>query len=152
MKFHQYLEAGFLNIQFAVVLLLLLLEAGDIESNPGPNPENTLSVLHLNIRSIRNKIVALNQIYFSFVLPILEYSSIVWDGCSQQDSIALDRLQNEAARIVTGLTRSVTLENLYRECGWSSLANRRKQHKLAFMYRSANLLVPSYISDLIPPI
>ena len=56
MKFHHYLEAGFLNIQFAVVLILLLLEAGNIESNPGPNPENTLSVLHLNIRSIRNKI------------------------------------------------------------------------------------------------
>ena len=96
--------------------------------------------------------VALNQIYFSFVQPIREYSSIVWDGCSQQDSISLDRLQNEAARIVTGLTRSVTLENLYRECGWSSLPDRHKQHKPAFMYRSANLLVPSYISDLIPPI
>ena len=59
--------------------------------------------------------VALNQTYFSFILPILEYSSMVWDGCSQQDSMALDRLQNEAARIVIGLTRSVTLENLYRE-------------------------------------
>lgn len=96
--------------------------------------------------------VALNQIYISFVLLILEYSSIVWDGCSQQDSVALDRLQNEAARIVTGLTRSVTIENLYRECGWTSLTDRRKQHKLAFMYRSANMLVPSYISDLIPPV
>ena len=96
--------------------------------------------------------VALNQIYFSFVLPILDYSSIVWDGCSQQDSIALDRLQNEAARIVTGLTRSVTIDNLYRECGWSSLADRRKQLKLTFMYRSANMLVPSYITDLIPPV
>ena len=96
--------------------------------------------------------VALYQIYFSFILPILEYSSIVWDGCSQQDSIALDRLQNEAARIVTGLTRSVTIDNLYRECGWSSLADRRKQHKLTFMYRSANMLVPSYITDLIPPV
>ena len=80
--------------------------------------------------------VALNQIYFSFVLPIIEYSSIIWDGCSQQDSIALDRLQNEAARVVTGLTRSVTIGNLYRECGWSSLADRRKQHKLTFMYKS----------------
>ena len=64
--------------------------------------------------------VTLNQINFSFVLPILEYSSIVWVGYSQQDSIALDRLQNETTRIVTGLTRSVSLENLYRECGWSS--------------------------------
>ena len=41
--------------------------------------------------------VPLNQIYFSFVLLILEYSSTAWDGCSQQDSITLDRLQNEAA-------------------------------------------------------
>ena len=96
--------------------------------------------------------IALNQIYFSFVLPVLEYSSIVWDGCSQQDSIALDRLQNEAARIVTGLTRSVSFENVYRECSWSSLVERRKQQKLNFMYRSVNRLVPSYISDLIPPV
>ena len=39
--------------------------------------------------------VALNQIYLSYVLPILEYSSVVWDGCSSQDSNALEKLQNE---------------------------------------------------------
>ena len=61
--------------------------------------------------------VALDQLYHFYVLPILEYSSVVWDGCSSQDSNALEKLQNEAARIVTGLTRSVSLENLYRECG-----------------------------------
>ena len=31
--------------------------------------------------------VALNQIYFSYVLPVL--SSVGWDGCSSQDSNAL---------------------------------------------------------------
>lgn len=95
---------------------------------------------------------ALNQIYLSYVLPILEYSSVVWDGCTEQDSYTLEKIQNEAARIVTGLTRSVSLENLYRECGWTSLSNRRKQQKLAFMYRASNSLVPAYISDLIPPL
>ena len=64
--------------------------------------------------------VALNLIQFSYVLPI------VWDGCSSQDSNALKKLQNETARIVTGLTRSVSLENLYRECGWLSLSERCK--------------------------
>lgn len=96
--------------------------------------------------------VALNQIYLSYVLPILEYSSVVWDGCSLQDSNSLEKLQNEAARIVTGLTRSVSLDKLYRECGWPSLADRRKQQKMNFMYRSMNDLVPSYITDLIPPV
>ena len=47
---------------------------------------------------------ALNQMYISYIRPTLENSSIVWDGCSEQDKTALEKLQNEAARIVTGLT------------------------------------------------
>ena len=34
-------------------MFLLLLEAGDVESNPGPDNEHSFSILHLNIRSIR---------------------------------------------------------------------------------------------------
>lgn len=30
--------------------------------------------------------VALNQIYISYLLPILEYSAVVWDNCTLQDS------------------------------------------------------------------
>ena len=101
--------------------------------------------------------VALNQIYLSYLLPIIEYSCVVWDGCTVQDINSLQKLQNEAARIVTGLTRSVSLDNLYRECGWVSLAERRRQQKkkkkkLLFMYKSINGLVPTYVSDLIPPL
>ena len=95
---------------------------------------------------------ALNQIYLSYVRPILEYSSIVWDGCSASCSDSIDKLQNEAARIVTGLTRSVSLENLYRECGWETLSARRKIFKLCFMYKVSNNLVPHYIEELIPPL
>jgi hypothetical protein len=80
----------------------------------------------------------------------LEYSSIVWDGCTQQESLSIERIQHEAARIVTGLTRSVSLENLYRECGWESLSSRRLLQKNLFMYKAKNHMVPSYISDLLP--
>ena len=41
---------------------------------------------------------ALNQMYISYVRPLLEYYSIVWDGCSEQDKTALERFQNETAR------------------------------------------------------
>ena len=94
--------------------------------------------------------VALNQIYLSYLLSIIEYSCVVWDGCTVQDINSLQKLQNEAARIVTGLTRSVSLDNLYRECGWVSLVERHRQQKL-FMYKSVNGLAPTYISYLIPP-
>ena len=53
---------------------------------------------------------ALNQIYISYVLPVLEYSSVVWDGCSDYNTNTLEKIQHEAARIVTGLTRSVSIE------------------------------------------
>ncbi|MCG8095193.1 MAG: hypothetical protein JAZ17_16505 [Candidatus Thiodiazotropha endolucinida] len=95
---------------------------------------------------------SLNQIYISYVLPILEYSSIVWDGCTVQDRQTLEKIQNEAARVVTGLTRSVSLENLYRECGWVPLFERRTLQKMVFMYKINNDIVPPYITDLIPPL
>jgi len=61
--------------------------------------------------SVRRK--TLNQIYVSFLRPILEYSSVVWDNCTQYEKDRLEKVQIEAARIVTGTTRSITLNNLY---------------------------------------
>ena len=95
---------------------------------------------------------ALNQIYFSYLLPTLEYASSVWDGCTAQNADILNKVQNEAARIVTGLTRSVSLDKLFKECGWLSLLERRRQQKLNFMFKVHQGQVPSYISDLIPPL
>ena len=87
-----------------------------------------------------------------YVRPILEYSPIVWDGCSVFSSNSIEKLQNEAARIVTGLTRAVSLENLYKECRWDALSLRRKNSKLRFMYKVSNGLVPQFIEELIPPL
>ena len=94
---------------------------------------------------------ALNQMYMSYLLPVVEYALGVWDGCSERDSQTLQKIQDKAARLVTGPTRSVSLENLYKECGWLTLS-QRQQHKLSFMYNVDAGLVPSYISDLIPPL
>ena len=95
---------------------------------------------------------SLNQIYLSYVAPLLEYASIVWDGCSDSCANSLQKIQNEAARIVTGLTRSVSLENLFLECGWQSLKDRRETQKMFFMYKATHQMVPEYIADLIPPL
>ena len=66
------------------------------------------------------------------------------------DISSLQKLQDEAACTVTGLTRSVSLDFFYRECGWVSLVERRRQQKLILMYKSVNGLVPTSKSDLIP--
>ena len=95
---------------------------------------------------------ALNQMFMSYMLPILEYASVVWDWCSEQDSVTLQKVQNQAAWLVTALTRSVSLENLFKECGWATLSQRRQQHKLSFMYNVNTEMVPPYVQDLIPPL
>ena len=51
----------------------------------------------LNYSISRN---ALNQMYMSFILPVVEYASGVWDGCSEQDSHTLQKIQNEAAALL----------------------------------------------------
>ncbi len=102
----------------------------------------------LKFRLSRN---SLNQIYISYMRPILEYASVVWDGCSEYEKSALEKIQHEAARIVTGLTKSVSLYNLSKEIGWQSLSVRRSVQKLSSMYKAFNNQTPSYISNLIPP-
>ena len=47
---------NFYHTQCFFVMFLLLLQAGDTETNPGPENGYELSILHLNIRSIRNKL------------------------------------------------------------------------------------------------
>ena len=86
--------------------------------------------------------------YVSYLLPIVDYASVVWDGCAN----ITKKIQNKAARLVTGLTRSVSVENQYKECGWETLPQRRQHHKLSFMYNVNTCIVPSYVQESIPPL
>lgn len=92
----------------------------------------------------------LNQIYLSYMRPILEYASTVWDGCNENDKHSLEKMQYEAARVVTGLTRSVSIDRLLREIGWVSLSDRRIMQKLIIVYKAHQNNVPSYLLNLFP--
>ncbi|MCG7883380.1 MAG: hypothetical protein JAY96_17510 [Candidatus Thiodiazotropha endolucinida] len=95
---------------------------------------------------------ALNQIYLSFLRPIFEYASVVWDGCTMYEKDSLEKIQHEAARIVSGLTRSVSIAKLYSEIGWLSLADRRNYQKLILVFKSKNAMLPEFLTNLFPPV
>jgi hypothetical protein len=78
--------------------------------------------------------------------PILEYASIVWDGCASYEKQSLEQLQYEAARIITGATRSVSIDCLVKE-----VSDRRKIQKLVIEYKAKNGLLQDYLSSLFPP-
>ena len=94
----------------------------------------------------------LETIYFSFIRPILEYGSAIWDGCAQSDTQLLENIQLTAARTVTGAMRTTPNVKLYEETCWETLADRRENTKLIFMYKIINNLTPDYLRNLIPNI
>lgn len=49
-----------------------------------------------------------NAYFIAYIGMLLEYSSVVWDGCTNQDRDASEKLQVEAARLVTELTSSTS--------------------------------------------
>ena len=93
----------------------------------------------------------LNNIYISYLRPHLEYASLVWDNCTQLEKETLEKIQYEAARVVTGLTRSVSIQYLLKEIGWVSLSDRRQIQKLVLMYKGKYNLLPQYLMQLFPP-
>ena len=92
----------------------------------------------------------LSRIYLTFIRPILEYGSEVWDNLSLQDAERLEKFQIEAARIVTGLPIYCSRASLYFETGWDTLKNRRHKKKLCLMYKIQHGMVPDYLTELFP--
>ena len=60
----------------------------------------------------------------SFIRPVLEYADVVWDNCTKFEEAELEKIQLEAAGIVTGTTKLVSIDNLYSETGWETLTSR----------------------------
>ena len=78
---------------------------------------------------------SLDIIYTSFIRPLQEYGSEVWDNCILQEKQNLEKIQLEAASIVTGTTKLVSFQVLYNETGWETLEVHRKKQKLTFFYK-----------------
>ena len=88
--------------------------------------------------------------FCTYIRPLLEYGSEVWDGCSINDTNRLEQIQLNAARIVTGLPIFASLRSLYFETGWENLADRRQIRKLTLMFKIVNGVASSYFIDLLP--
>jgi hypothetical protein len=74
---------------------------------------------------------SLEHKYSSFLIPLVEYADVIWDNQKQNVINKLENIQLNAARIVTGGTRSTSHDSLYEEAQWEKLKDRRNNHKLS---------------------
>ena len=93
---------------------------------------------------------SLEILYLSFIRPLLEYGSVVWDNCTTQESTHLENVQLAAARIITGATAGTSHNLIYQESGLDKLSARREKSKLILFFKIMNSESPQYLQDLIP--
>ena len=88
---------------------------------------------------------------FPQLIGILEYGDVLWSGACDYELAKLDRVHIRAMRIITGATERSHINSLYEDLGWTSLATRRKKHRLKWFYKITNGMSPEYLRELIPP-
>jgi len=92
----------------------------------------------------------LEIMYKSFILPIFDYADVIWDSCTEGQSMFLENLHLDALRTIVGSVKGTSHHKLYEESGFTSLKDRRKTHRLILFFKIVNGLCPDYLSDLSP--
>jgi len=85
------------------------------------------TMLHINrLRSISNLVprFVLLSIYHSFILPIFDYGSVVYDTCSQSDALFLDTAQITAAKIITGCMKTTASDAVFKDIFFVKLSSK----------------------------
>jgi hypothetical protein len=61
---------------------------------------------------------------------------MVWGNCGEGSKEKLQRLQNRAARVITGDTYEIRSTNILKKLNWKTLEERRKEQKLAYVTKA----------------
>ena len=95
--------------------------------------------------------------YYTYVIPSLNYCSLVWRLCRKSNLQRLQRLQNLSARIILKLPKPYSATTAINTLQWRTLEEYRdaKVLKLASSlvnHATATCPPPTYLSDLIQPV
>jgi hypothetical protein len=73
-------------------------------------------------------------VHLQSLLKITPYASEVWDNCRQTNCNRLEKIQIEAARIVTGLSIYGSLDSIYKETGGKHYVQEGKLNNCYFFF------------------
>jgi hypothetical protein len=78
------------------------------------------------------------KVYDAIVLSHFDYCSLFWDECADYLLKKLQKLQNRAARVITGSSYEISSENILSELDWLPLKDRFRNKKAMFAYNVKN--------------
>ena len=85
------------------------------------------------------------------IQPKIDYAISIWGYTSRQNLNKIQRLQNRAARIITGNRDYVNTRGieLVKTLKWMCVSQRRYYFMLLLMFKSIHGLAPDYLCDVI---
>ena len=89
--------------------------------------------------------------YQTYILPLIDYGSVVWGTTANANIERLNKLQKRAARIILKADFMTPSADMFNRLDWMPVNNRIKYNKAVFTYKALNDQTPSYITDLLKP-
>ena len=119
-------------------------------SNVCTKANRTLGFLRRNLYSCPPDVK--EAAYKGLVRPVLEYGSSVWDPHTHGLQEELEKVQNRAARFVTGnyVFETGSMTGILGQLKWESLKKRRKDSRLILLYKGLKGKARIPTDDLIP--
>ncbi len=108
---------------------------------------NSRIALLRRIRSFLDKDTCLLY-YNGYILPVMDYCSVIWGTCGEGNIQKVIRLQKSAARVILGdrylQLRSADIFDLLE---WDTIDKRIREKRLTIMYKCLNGLAPDYLTE-----
>ncbi len=101
------------------------------------------------LKSLKGKLQSnhLEKLYCSFVLPHLEYCSVIFDSANSNLLSRLEQVHYHGALTVSGCIWGTSREKTLKCLGWMTLEQRRHEKKLVLMFDVENHNLPRYVQD-----
>ena len=91
-----------------------------------------------NIHRINNLLPTKQRIdlYNTLISPQFNYADVVWGGCGKKESLSLQKVQNFAAKSITGKRKSDSATESLKELKFLNLKQRRTIHETVFIHKA----------------
>ena len=90
--------------------------------------------------------------YKGYIMPLIDYGSVIWGSTSSSNLDRLLKLQKRAARIILRADFRTPSVDMFRDLGWQSIENRLKYNKAILTYKALHDQTPEYVSKLLKPV
>ena len=92
-------------------------------------------------------ISSLNQIYLALMQSVFDYCITIWGNSSKQNVLSVQRLQNRAARAITGIfDYNSSVSEIIKNLNWMNINQRFSYFLAILVYKCLNNLAPDYLS------